>query len=121
MKLCYKDDSLGDPIINDDHAVIVLKAISRDQLAQVKEMSLKINQILKEVFANINIKLVDFKLEFGFDSDKNILLADEISPDSCRLWDVNSSEKLDKDRFRRNLGGLVEAYKEVATRLGIKI
>ena len=115
------DDSLGDPIINDDHAVIVLKAISRDQLAQVKEMSLKINQILKEVFANINIKLVDFKLEFGFDSDKNILLADEISPDSCRLWDVNSSEKLDKDRFRRNLGGLVEAYKEVATRLGIKI
>ena len=121
FEICYKDDSLGDPIINDDHAVIVLKAISRDQLAQVKEMSLKINQILKEVFANINIKLVDFKLEFGFDSDKNILLADEISPDSCRLWDVNSSEKLDKDRFRRNLGGLVEAYKEVATRLGIKI
>lgn len=121
FELCYKEDALGDPLINDDHAISVLKVISPEQLAQVKEYTLKINAFLKELFVNINIKLVDFKIEFGFDNDGKILLADEISPDSCRLWDASTQEKLDKDRFRRDLGGLVDAYKEVAVRLGIKV
>jgi phosphoribosylaminoimidazole-succinocarboxamide synthase len=121
FEICYKDDALGDPLINDDHAVNVLKIINQNQLQEIKVYSLKINQILKKIFKDIKIKLVDFKIEFGFDMEnKNqILLADEISPDSCRLWDENTSEKLDKDRFRRDLGGLVEAYQEVANRLKI--
>lgn len=121
FELCYKDDSLGDPLINDDHAVTVLKAVTKEQLAEIKTYTLKINQYLKKAFADINIKLVDFKIEFGFDAQGKIMLADEISPDSCRLWDASTSEKLDKDRFRRDLGGLVEAYKDVALRLGIKL
>ena len=90
-------------------------------MQEIKDYSLKINKILQKIFKDIKIKLVDFKIEFGFDiENKNqILLADEISPDSCRLWDENTSEKLDKDRFRRDLGGLVEAYQEVANRLKI--
>ena len=81
-----------------------------------------INRLLLQLFSSINIQLVDFKIEFGrLTIDKKVILADEISPDSCRLWDKSSSEKLDKDRFRKNLGGLIDAYKEVATRLGIKI
>ncbi|MBM5782437.1 MAG: phosphoribosylaminoimidazolesuccinocarboxamide synthase [Pelagibacterales bacterium] len=121
FEICYKDDSLQDPIINDDHAIHVLKVVTKDQLDQIKKYSLEINQFLKNAFAAINIKLVDFKIEFGFDASGNIILADEISPDSCRLWDSSTSEKLDKDRFRRDLGGLVEAYSDVASRLGIKI
>ncbi len=121
FEICYKDDALGDPLINDDHAINVLKIINQNQLQEIKDYSLKINKILQNIFKNIKIKLVDFKIEFGFDAiDKNkIILADEISPDSCRLWDENTSEKLDKDRFRRDLGGLVEAYQEVANRLKI--
>lgn len=121
FEICYKDDALGDPLINDDHAINVLKIITKDQLQEIKNYSLKINNILQKIFKDINIKLVDFKIEFGFDvENKNqIILADEISPDSCRLWDENTSEKLDKDRFRRDLGGLVEAYQEVAKRLKI--
>lgn len=119
--LCLKDDSLGDPLINDDHAIIVLKIITKSQLGEVKDYTLRINAILKRIFADIGIKLVDFKIEFGFDAAGNIILADEISPDSCRLWDDKTSEKMDKDRFRRNLGGLVEAYSDVASRLGIKL
>jgi len=121
FEICYKDDALGDPLINDDHAVNVLKIIDKNQLQEIKIYSLKINEILQKIFKDIKIKLVDFKIEFGFDMEnKNqILLADEISPDSCRLWDKNTSEKLDKDRFRRDLGGLVEAYQEVANRLKI--
>ena len=120
FELCYKEDALNDPLINDDHAITVLKAISKEQLDKVKEYTAKINQILTQIFQEIGIKLVDFKIEFGFDAGGNIILADEISPDSCRLWDENTSEKLDKDRFRRDLGGLVEAYEEVAKRLKIK-
>jgi len=120
FEICLKDDALGDPLINDDHAVNVLKVVSRAQLEQIKKHTLKINEILTEIFKNINIKLIDFKIEFGFDAQQNILLADEISPDSCRLWDETTSEKMDKDRFRRDLGGLVEAYQEVAKRLNIK-
>ena len=121
FEICYKDDALGDPLINDDHAINVLKIINKNQLQEIKDYSLKINEILQKIFKDIGIKLVDFKIEFGFDiENKNqILLADEISPDSCRLWDENTSEKLDKDRFRRDLGGLVEAYQEVANRLKI--
>jgi len=121
FELCYKDDSLGDPLINDDHAISVLKVVTKSQLEEIKNYTLKINQFLQKTFAEINIKLVDFKIEFGFDAQGKIMLADEISPDSCRLWDSATSEKLDKDRFRRDLGGLVEAYKDVALRLGIKI
>jgi phosphoribosylaminoimidazole-succinocarboxamide synthase len=84
-------------------------------------MALKINQALSDIFAKINIKLIDFKIEFGFDCNDKIILADEISPDGCRLWDKSTLEKLDKDRFRRDLGNLVEAYKDVASRLGIKL
>lgn len=121
FEICFKNDALGDPLINDDHAISVLKVISLKQLEEIKKYSLLINNFLQKTFANINIKLVDFKIEFGFDENGKILLADEISPDSCRLWDSSTSEKLDKDRFRRDLGGLVEAYKDVASRLGIKI
>ncbi len=121
FEICYKDDSLADPLINDDHAINVLQVVTLNQLAQIKEYALKINAILCKTFKNINIKLVDFKIEFGFDAQGKIILADEISPDGCRLWDASTAEKLDKDRFRRDLGGLVEAYKDVALRLGIKI
>ncbi len=121
FEICYKDDALCDPLINDDHAINVLKIINKNQLQEIKDYSLKINNILQKIFKDIQIKLVDFKIEFGFDvvNKNQILLADEISPDSCRLWDENTSEKLDKDRFRRDLGGLVEAYQEVANRLKI--
>ncbi len=121
FEICLKDDALGDPLINDDHAINVLKIVTREQLEEIKKHTLKINQILHAMFKNIGIKLVDFKIEFGFDADSKIVLADEISPDSCRLWDEKTSEKLDKDRFRRDLGGLIEAYSDVASRLGIKI
>jgi phosphoribosylaminoimidazole-succinocarboxamide synthase len=119
FEICYKDDSLNDPLINEDHAVNVLKIIDEKQYQLIKKTALKINQILTKIFDNINIKLIDFKIEFGFDVDNNIILADEISPDSCRLWDKETSQKLDKDIFRRDLGDLVSSYKEVAKRLGI--
>jgi phosphoribosylaminoimidazole-succinocarboxamide synthase len=119
LELCYKDDALGDPLINDDHAISVLKVVTKNQLEEIKKSTLAINQILTEIFHKIGIKLIDFKIEFGFDSAGKIILADEISPDGCRLWDEKTSEKMDKDRFRRDLGGLVEAYKEVVARLGI--
>lgn len=121
LDLCYKEDALNDPLINDDHVVKVLKIITQKQLDEIKDLAFKINEILLAIFLDVQIKLVDFKIEFGFDNEGNILLADEISPDSCRLWDVASNNKLDKDRFRKGLGGLVEAYKEVATRLKINI
>ncbi len=121
FEICYKKDELNDPIINEDHAIKVLNLLSESQMAQIKEISLKINEILKSIFLQAKIILVDFKIEFGLDDENKILLADEISPDSCRLWDQDSNEKLDKDRFRRDMGGLVEAYKEVAKRLKINI
>ena len=121
FEICYKNDEFGDPIINEDHAIKVLKVITKDRLDQLRQLSLQVNQILKDIFLEINIKLVDFKLEFGIDNDGIINLADEISPDSCRLWDLsNNNEKMDKDRFRRDLGGLIEAYEEIASRLKIK-
>lgn len=121
FEICYKNDELGDPLINDDHATKLLKIINESQLNQIKNSALKINQILINLFADIDLKLVDFKIEFGFDSAGNIILADEISPDCCRLWDSISNKKMDKDVFRRDLGDLVLIYQEVAQRLGISV
>lgn len=121
FEICYKDDALGDPLICDSHAITVLKVISEDELQKIKDLSFQINKILQNIFNNIGIDLIDFKLEFGYDNKGNIMLADEISPDSCRLWDKNNGEKLDKDVFRRDLGDLVTAYEKVAKGLGLKV
>lgn len=114
--LCYKRDDLGDPLINDDHAV-ALGAATYDELKYIYGVTAQINDILKEHFLKEDIILVDFKIEFGKDKDGNILLADEISPDTCRFWDKNTMKKLDKDRFRRDLGDVREAYVEILERL----
>lgn len=116
FEICYKNDDFGDPMINNDHAV-AMKLATREELDFLKVETLKINELMKEFFLKMNLKLVDFKLEFGKDVDGNIILADEISPDTCRLWDVNTNEKLDKDRFRRDLGDLVAGYEEVLARM----
>ena len=121
IEFTLKSDELDDPIISEEH-IDVLEYAEKDEINDIKEQALLINRLLLQLFSSINIQLVDFKIEFGrLTIDKKVILADEISPDSCRLWDKSSSEKLDKDRFRKNLGGLIEAYKEVATRLGIKV
>ncbi|MFI3282421.1 MAG: phosphoribosylaminoimidazolesuccinocarboxamide synthase [Rikenellaceae bacterium] len=114
--ICYKDDELGDPLINDHHAV-ALGALTYEELDQVYAMTSKINDALTEMFAKMNITLVDFKIEFGRTSSGEIVLADEVSPDTCRLWDMSTNEKLDKDRFRRDLGKVREAYEEILARL----
>ena len=116
FEMSYKNDDLGDPLLNDDHA-IALKLATKEEIDFLRSQTLKINEIMKKFFLKMDLKLVDFKLEFGKDVDGNIILADEISPDTCRLWDVNTNEKLDKDRFRRDLGDLVEGYEEVLARL----
>ena len=116
FEMSYKNDEFGDPLLNDDHAV-ALNLATREEIEFLRNQTLKINEIMKRFFLKMDIKLVDFKLEFGKDSDGKIILADEISPDTCRLWDVNTNEKLDKDRFRRDLGDLVEGYEEVLARL----
>ncbi|MGE5416160.1 MAG: phosphoribosylaminoimidazolesuccinocarboxamide synthase [Acidobacteriota bacterium] len=119
VEMYYKNDDLHDPMINEDHAV-ALDWATRDELAEMKEMALKINQLLIPFFAKANLDLIDYKLEFGRFKGK-IILADEISPDTCRLWDIDTKEKLDKDRFRRDLGKEKEAYLEVLRRLeGVK-
>lgn len=114
--LCYKCDELGDPLINDHHAV-ALGLVTYEELDRIYRMTARINDLLKALFARINIKLVDFKIEFGRTSDGEIVLADEISPDTSRLWDMTTNEKLDKDRFRRDLGRVREAYGEILARL----
>ncbi len=114
--ICYKKDELGDPLINDHHAV-ALGAVTYEELATIYEMTAQINKALIEMFAKMNITLVDFKIEFGKTSTGEIVLADEISPDTCRLWDMTTNEKLDKDRFRRDLGKVREAYEEILARL----
>ncbi|HET7656698.1 MAG TPA: phosphoribosylaminoimidazolesuccinocarboxamide synthase [Bacillales bacterium] len=116
VEFYYKNDELGDPLITEDH-VWVLEAATPEQLSEIKEKALKINEVLQKLFDGINIELVDFKLEFGLTDDGQLLLADEISPDTCRLWDKASRQKLDKDVFRRDLGDLTEAYREILTRL----
>lgn len=116
FEMSYKNDKYGDPLMNDDHAV-ALKLATQQEIDYIRIQALKINEIMKEFFIKMDLKLVDFKIEFGKDIDGNIILADEISPDSCRLWDVNTNEKLDKDRFRRDLGDLVQGYEEVLARM----
>lgn len=118
LEYSYKDDDLGDPLINDYHAM-ALGVATREELDQIAEMAFKVNEVLKAYFATVNIELVDFKIEFGKTPDGQIILADEISPDTCRLWDAETHEKLDKDRFRRDMGNVEEAYEEVFKRLGL--
>ena len=117
----FKNDELGDPLVTEEH-IDINNWATIDELSSATETSLRINDFLVGLFRAVGIKLVDFKLEFGRiwkDDEKRVILADEISPDTCRLWDVKDERKLDKDRFRRDLGGLMEAYQEVAKRLGI--
>lgn len=113
----YKNDDLGDPLINDYHAYVL--GVKKEDLKTIYTMTEKINQILIKIFDEIGIKLVDFKIEFGKNSAGEIILADEITPDTCRLWDKETGAKLDKDRFRRDMGNIEEAYIEVAKRLGV--
>lgn len=117
LEFSYKDDDLGDPMINDYYA-IALGVATRAEIERISELAFKVNEVLKKYFAECGIELVDFKIEFGRHKDE-IILADEISPDTCRLWDINTHEKLDKDRFRRDLGDVEGAYMEVFKRLGL--
>jgi phosphoribosylaminoimidazole-succinocarboxamide synthase len=116
IEFSYKNDDLGDPLLNSYHAV-ALKLVTWDELNLIKEYTFKINAFLKSYMKGIGIDLVDFKIEFGKTADGKIVLADEISPDTCRLWDEKTHEKLDKDRFRRDLGNVEDAYQEVMRRL----
>ena len=116
IEFSYKNDDLGDPLMNAYHA-IALKAATREEIETIKSMAFKVNEVMKQYFDSLNVILVDFKLEFGKTADGKIVLADEISPDTCRLWDKTTKEKLDKDRFRRDLGGVEEAYQEIMKRV----
>ncbi|MFA5603225.1 MAG: phosphoribosylaminoimidazolesuccinocarboxamide synthase [Bacilli bacterium] len=116
LEFCYKRDDLGDPLVNESH-IKALNLASESELLQIKAYSLKINTILGAYLLPLGIELVDFKLEFGRTADGTIILADEISPDTCRFWDTNTHEKLDKDRFRRDLGKVEDAYNEIFSRL----
>ena len=113
----YKNDELGDPKLNDQHALILELVKSQEDLDYIRYMARKINKFLSEFYSELNLKVVDFKLEFGVDSNGNIILIDELSPDNFRLWDADTNEKMDKDRFRQGLGGLKEAYEEVLRRI----
>ena len=116
-EICYKNDSLGDPLINDHHAV-ALKAATYAELNEIYDLTARINELLIALFKKVGIILVDFKIEFGKTKDGKIVLADEISPDTARLWDEKTHNRLDKDRFRRDLGHVSEAYQEIYNRLG---
>ncbi|MFC5465109.1 phosphoribosylaminoimidazolesuccinocarboxamide synthase [Lederbergia graminis] len=117
IEFYYKNDELGDPLLTEDH-IEALEIASLDEVALLKEKALKINEVLSQLFLEIGIRLVDFKLEFGKTASNEIILADEISPDTCRLWDINTNQKLDKDVFRKDLGDLTLVYKEILNRLG---
>ncbi len=116
IEFSYKNDDLHDPLINSYHA-LALGLATKKEIEEIKAMAFKINDILKEYFLSLNVKLVDFKLEFGRLNDGTIVLADEISPDTCRFWDADTDEKLDKDRFRRDMGGVEDAYNEMMKRV----
>ena len=118
LEFSYKNDDLGDPMIN-DYQIIAIGAATKEDLDTIADLTFKVNDVLKAYFESINIELVDFKIEFGKTPDGQIILADEISPDTCRLWDATTHEKLDKDRFRRDMGNVEEAYAEVFKRLGL--
>lgn len=117
LEFSYKDDALGDPMINGYYA-IAIGAATREEIERITEMAFKVNNVIKEYFAKAGMELIDFKIEFGRYKGQ-IILADEISPDTCRLWDLETHEKLDKDRFRRDMGNVEEAYQEVYRRLGL--
>ena len=116
LEYCYKDDALGDPMVNDDH-ILAMGWADEEELASIRAYALKVNQVLSDYLKDLNIELIDFKLEFGKTADGTLVLADEISPDTCRFWDSRTGEKLDKDRFRRDLGGVEDAYQEIMKRL----
>ena len=118
LEFSYKNDELGDPLINDSQA-LAMQLATPEEIETIKNMALKVNEVMKEFFKTLNINLIDFKLEFGRYHGQ-IVLADEISPDTCRFWDMTTGEKLDKDRFRRDMGGVEDAYKEVFARLTSK-
>ncbi len=123
IEFCYKNDELGDPLVSEEH-VTAFGWASPQEIDDIMSLAIRINDFLGGLFLGVGIRLVDFKLEFGrqWENDlMRIVVADEISPDSCRLWDVKSDDKLDKDRFRRDMGGLLEAYSDVARRLGIRV
>ena len=120
IEFSYKNDELGDPLLNTKHA-LALKVATPEEIETIERYSLKINEVLKSCWLSCGVTLVDFKLEFGRLADGTIVLADEISPDTCRLWDSETHEKLDKDRFRRDLGGVEEAYAEIMKRLEAKL
>lgn len=117
LEFCYKNDELGDPMINLTH-IYALEIATEQEIQTISELTYKINDLLKQYFKTIDIELIDFKLEFGKHKG-SIILADEISPDTCRLWDINTRDKLDKDRFRRDLGNVESAYEEVSKRMGL--
>ena len=117
LEFCYKDDDLGDPMVNEYH-ILAAGFATKEEVDKISKMALKVNEILCDFFKSCNVELIDFKLEFGrYDGD--IILADEISPDTCRFWDIHTHEKLDKDRFRRDLGNVEEAYAEMMKRIGL--
>lgn len=118
IEFSYKNDDLHDPLLNEYHA-LALKLATKEEIATIKEMAFTVNKVLKEYFLGLGVKLVDFKLEFGKTADGKIVLADEISPDTCRFWDARTNEKLDKDRFRRDMGGVEDAYNEMMRRVGL--
>ena len=119
LEMCYKSDELGDPILNEYH-IRAISLATDEEVETIKNMALKVNEILQKYLLDAGMILVDFKLEFGKLPDGSIILADEISPDTCRLWDVKTRAKLDKDRFRRDMGGVEDAYQEVYRRLGLE-
>ena len=116
FEFSYKNDDLHDPLLNDSHA-LALKLATKEEIDTIRAMALKVNEVLKAFFLGLNVRLVDFKLEFGRLADGSLVLADEISPDTCRFWDATTGEKLDKDRFRRDLGGTEDAYNEMMRRV----
>ena len=116
LEYCYKDDELGDPMVNEYH-IAAMGWVSEENLKKIAAYSFRINDLLTRYLKDLNIELIDFKLEFGLTADGTLVLADEISPDTCRFWDSKTHEKLDKDRFRRDLGGVEEAYQEIIRRL----
>lgn len=118
LEFCYKNDDLGDPIVNEYH-VLAAELATKEEVETISAMALKINELMCEFFRSVNVDLIDFKLEFGRCADGTIVLADEISPDTCRFWDIHTQEKLDKDRFRRDMGGVEEAYEEMMKRIGL--
>jgi phosphoribosylaminoimidazole-succinocarboxamide synthase len=117
VEFYYKDDALGDPLITEDH-IALLNLATKEQVETLKTLAKQVNEVLKVHFLSCDVRLIDFKLEFGVTEEGNIILADEVSPDTCRLWDIKTNEKFDKDVFRRGIGSLTDAYEEILTRLG---